>query len=173
MYSPTRQLSKEVRRRIRQSLSFFATDSIAVIPTGRLIYSRILINNSDELHLKEIAEDLKGFNCSLDNNDSVPVIIIGTLPEEKNILACTYNEENKDYILLSVFNLDADTEPKYFFSTNRIISAMNITGYRYNKPDVSNFMNEAYAEALTLPSYPNAGYIKETQNFVVVNLGNQ
>ena len=50
---------------------------------------------------------------------------------------------------------------------------MNITAYRYNKPDVSNFMNDAYAEAADMPAYPNAGYIKETDNFVVVNLGNK
>ncbi len=144
-----------------------------LIPCERLIYSRMLINKSDEKYMTAIGEDLKAFNCSLDNADSVPVILIGTLPCESNILCYKYNEENKDYILLSVFDLDADTEPEYFFSTNRIVSAMNITAYRYNKPDVSNFMNDAYAEAADMPAYPNAGYIKETDNFVVVNLGNK
>ncbi len=166
----------EDKRNIRIRILMIAILSVILlnnlIPTGRLIYSRMLINRSDEKNMIAIGEDLKDFNCSLDNPASVPVIIIGTLPTESNVICYRYNEENKDYILLSVFDLDAETEPEYFFSTNRIVSAMNITAYRYNRPSLSNFMNDAYAEAAGMPAYPNAGYIKETDNFVVVNLGN-
>lgn len=146
--------------------------TVNLVPTAKLISCRMAIDKSDMTHLIKIAEDLKEYNCDDTSEASVPVIIIGNVPSKAHT-AYTYNEENQDYILIPLFELDADTEPKYFFSTNRILGAMDVTGYRYNKPEESTYMEEAYAESLNMPSYPDEGYIKETDNYVLVNLGNQ
>jgi hypothetical protein len=49
---------------------------------------------------------------------------------------------------------------------------MDNEGFTYKKPNLSDYMDEAKEETLAMPSYPEEGYIKETENFVVVNLGN-
>lgn len=148
----------------------FAMLFLNLSKTERLVYSRQIISKSDEANVLRIASDLKEFNCSASDSSSVPVIIIGTIPTAKNRICYEYNDENKDYILTSVFNLDANEEPKYFFSTNRILGYMEMLGYDYNKPSVSNYMEDAYAVSNDMPVFPSEGYIKETENFVVVNL---
>ena len=145
---------------------------INIIPTFRLVYTRMKINSFDKENICKIGGDLNGFNCNENTSSSVPVIFIGTLTPEPDPLCYDYDEENKDYILISVFSLDADTEPEYFFSTNRILGAMDNEGFTYKKPNLSDYMDEAKEETLAMPSYPEEGYIKETENFVVVNLGN-
>lgn len=143
-----------------------------IYPTYRLVYTRMQINKSDSKNIAKIAGDLKNFNCTEGKSDATEVIFVGTLPYDDLPLCIKYDRENKDYILIPVFSLDADTEPQYFFSTNRILAAMDNAGYNFKKPVLSSNMNEAKPEASNMPSYPNAGYIKEFKNFVVVNLGN-
>ena len=165
---------KELSKRLLYIFVFISTIilSINIVHSTRLVHSRMLINKSDNRYLEVIANDLSEFNCKNSDESSVPVILIGSLPTESDFYCFTYDVENKDYILMAVFSLDADTEPKYFFSTNRIMSAMNLRGYDYKKPDLSHYMDEAYALSLDMPAFPNDGYIQETDNFVVVNLGN-
>ncbi len=144
--------------------------SINLVHATRLVHSRMLINKSDNKYLDAIANDLSAYNCQNSDENSVPVILIGTLPADSDFYSFTYDEENKDYILISVFSLDAETDPRYFFSTNRIMSAMNLWGYDYKKPDVSHYMEEAYELSESMPSFPEDGYIAETDNFVLVHL---
>ena len=84
----------------------------------------------------------------------------------------TLSEQEKEYILINAFTLDSKTNPEYFFSTNRALSAMECLGYNYNKPKKSNYMKKAKETAANLPSYPSEGYIEESGEFVAVNLGN-
>ena len=142
-----------------------------LIPTLRLTYTRMMINKSDRKHLTAIAEDLKNYNC----DSAYPlnsVIFIGTLPYECGGFGYQYDSKQKEYILINAFTLDSKTNPKYFFSTNRALSAMECLGYDYNKPEKSTYMKKAKETAANLPSYPDEGYIEQTDGCVVVNLGN-
>ena len=142
-----------------------------LIPTLRLTYTRMMINKSDRKHLTAIAEDLKNYHC----DSAYPlnsVIFIGTLPYECGGFGYQYDSKQKEYILINAFTLDSKTNPKYFFSTNRALSAMECLGYDYNKPEKSTYMKKAKETAANLPSYPDEGYIEQTDGCVVVNLGN-
>lgn len=141
-----------------------------VIPCERLIYSRTILKQADRAYIHRISQDLSSFNCSIDGSNPLPVIIIGTLPTASNESCFVYNEENPLYILTSVFSLDADVEPKYFFSTNRILGAMNVNGYKYLMPNESTFMEEANYLSDNMPSFPTNGYIQETDNYILVKL---
>ena len=142
-----------------------------LIPTLRLTYTRMMINKSDRKHLTAIAEDLKNYHC----DSAYPmnsVIFIGTLPYECGSFGYQYDSKQKEYILINAFTLDSKTNPEYFFSTNRAISAMECLGYEYNKPEKSIYMKKAKETAANLPSYPDEGYIEQADGYVVVNLGN-
>lgn len=152
-------------------ISFFIL-LLNLVPTARLVYSRSVINKADNLRIEKIASDLENYNCSAFSDDSSPVIFIGKLEGESNSLSVKPDEKNRDYILISVFSLDADTEPKFFFSSNRILGAMENAGYSFKKPSTSEFVKEAESEAKSLPSFPDDGYIKEFDNYVLVNLSN-
>ena len=141
-------------------------------PTYRLTFTRMHINKSDSKNISKIASDLEKLNCKESDEDAVEVIFVGTLPYDDAPLCIKYDRENKDYIIIPVFSLDADTEPEYFFSTNRILAAMENAGYNFKKPTISNNMKDAINRAKDMPAYPNAGYVKEYKHFVVVNLGN-
>jgi hypothetical protein len=131
----------------------------------------MMINKSDKEHLTAIAKDLKNFHCDSEYPKN-SVIFIGTLPYECGGFGYQYDSEQKDYILINAFTLDSSTNLGYFFSTNRALSAMECLGYDYNKPEKSTYMKKAKEAAVQLPSYPEEGYIEQTDNFVVVNLGN-
>lgn len=142
-----------------------------LIPTLRLTYTRMMINKSDRKHLTAIAKDLEKYHC----DSAYPlnsVIFIGTLPYECGGFGYQYDSKQKEYILINAFTLDSKTNPKYFFSTNRALSAMERLGYDYNKPGKSTYMKKAKETAAHLPSYPDEGYIEQADGYVVVNLGN-
>ena len=143
-----------------------------IYPTYRLVCTRMQINKSDSRNIAKIAGDLNKLNCTEGEPDAVEVIFVGTLPYNDAPLCIKYDRENKDYILIPVFSLDADTEPQFFFSTNRILAAMDNAGYNFKKPAISNNMKDAINRAADMPVYPESGYIKEYKHFVVVNLGN-
>jgi len=143
-----------------------------IIPSYRLTYSRYVINKFDNKHLTVIAEDLKNYNCNAKNNSSLPVFFIGNLQYEDTPFCLEYDKERKDYVLISVFALDSDTIPTYFYSSNRILSAMDVLGYDYTKPNSSRYLHTAKNTAIGLPAYPEEGYIEQTDKYIVVNLGN-
>ena len=131
----------------------------------------MMINKSDREHLTAIAKDLEKYHCDAEYPLHT-VIFIGTLPYECGSFGYQYDVEQKEYILINAFTLDSKTNPEYFFSTNRALSAMECLGYNYNKPNKSNYMKKAKETAANLPSYPSEGYIEESGEFVAVNLGN-
>lgn len=165
---------KKAFNKIDLSIPFIALAFIClimnIVPSERLIYSYKMQADFDEAIMHEIAMDLTNYNCKPDEDDALPVIILGQIPYSPNASCYEYNEENDLYILSSVFSLDKEVSPEYFFSTNRIIGAMNANGYKFKAPQESIFMNEAYANAASLPSFPNEGYILQTDNYVLVKL---
>ena len=144
--------------------------ALNLIPSLRLVYTRYKIIQSDREHIQKIAGDLKEYNCLADSEDALDVIIIGTLPFYGDSVCVKSYLGTKEYILFSAFELDAHTPPTYFFSTNRILSAMETEGYYFKKPKVSNNMEDANNKAKDMPKYPENGYIKQYKHYVLVNL---
>lgn len=143
---------------------------INVIPCERLIYSYKMQADADRAYIDRLAIDLLAYDCKEGDVDALPVIIIGTLPYTPNSSCYEYNEENDLYILSSVFSLDAEVAPKYFFSTNRIIGAMNTAGYAIKAPVESAYMEEAYVLSEDMSCFPEDGYIRQTENYILVKL---
>ncbi len=169
--------AEDSKKKSHSFMIYFLTGGLIIIlllnliPTLRLTYTRMMINKSDRKHLTAIAEDLKNYRC----DSAYPmnsVIFIGTLPYECGGFGYQYDSKQKEYILINAFTLDSKTNPKYFFSTNRALSAMECLGYDYNKPEKSTYIKKAKETAAHLPSYPDEGYIEQTDGCVVVNLGN-
>ena len=131
----------------------------------------VILSSRRKDKLQEIAKDLEKYHCDA-GYPLHTVIFIGTLPYECGSFGYQYDVEQKEYILINAFTLDSKTNPEYFFSTNRALSAMECLGYNYNKPKKSNYMKKAKETAANLPSYPSEGYIEESGEFVAVNLGN-
>ncbi len=158
------------------SLSLICLISVIVFglnsyKTEKLVLSAKDIVNSDLTITKEIISDLSEFNCLASAENSKPVIFIGIPSSGLYETSYSYNEENKLYMLTSVYFLDSEVEPKYFFSTNRILGFCSFLGTDFNRPNVSDYMGEAYESNSGMPSYPSDGYIKESENCIVVNLG--
>jgi len=178
LYKPTDESGSNIKGKEKSPVTYIFALLLTVVlclnlfPTYRLTFTRMQINKSDSKNIAKIASDLEELNCNEDDPDSVEVIFVGTLPYDDAPFCIKYDRENKDYILIPVFSLDADTEPKYFFSTNRILTAMENAGYDFKKPTISNNMKDALSRAADMPTYPNEGYIKEYKHFVIVNLGN-
>ena len=172
-----KEKADESKKKSHSFMIYFLTGGLIIIlllnliPTLRLTYTRMMINKSDREHLTAIAKDLEKYHCDAEYPLHT-VIFIGTLPYECGSFGYQYDVEQKEYILINAFTLDSATEPKFFFSTNRALSAMECLGYNYNKPEKSNYMKKAKETAANLPSYPSEGYIEDTGDFVAVNLVN-
>ena len=141
--------------------------------TGRLIYSYRLIAKEDKVNAIKIADDLYTYNCKANDENSKPVIIIGTLRGKTDKFSYKYNYNNREYMLTSLFILDEGIAPQYYYSTGRILGYMRMLGYEYKIPeenDRENTMLKAYSQADGMPMYPDKGYIKETDDFVIVRL---
>lgn len=141
--------------------------------TGRLIYSYRLIAKEDKVNAIKIADDLSAYNCKANDENSKPVIIIGTLRGKTDKFSYKYNYNNREYMLTSLFILDEGIVPQYYHSTGRILGYMRMLGYEYKIPeenDRENTMLKAYSQADGIPMYPDKGYIKETDDFVIVRL---
>jgi hypothetical protein len=141
--------------------------------TGRLIYSYRLIAKEDKVNAIKIADDLSTYNCKANDENSKPVIIIGTLRGKTDKYSYKYNYNNREYMLTSLFILDEGIAPQYYYSTGRILGYMRMLGYEYKTPeenDRENTMLKAYSQADGMPMYPDKGYIKETDDFVIVRL---
>lgn len=167
----------EIKKKSLSRISFISIGLLSVIVFGlnsfkteKLIKSGLEIVKSDLSVSNKIIGDLKNYNCLSTDSSSKPVIIIGLPDTESKNSLYTYNDENKLYILTSVYSLDCDVTPKYFFSTNRALGFYSFLGTDFNRPDVSDYMQEAYELSDGMPSYPNNGYIFESENCIVVNL---
>ena len=144
--------------------------------TERLIYSYRVIAQSDRENALRIANDLKQYNCNADDEDSKPVVFIGTIRGMTNDITYEYNPDNREYVLTSVFILDEGIDPQYYYSSKRILGYMKMLGYNYKNPEPGD-MAEAYAKGENMVQYPGAelkgqDYIKETDNIIIVRLTN-
>lgn len=143
-----------------------------IAKTGKLIISGKSVSDADLLLAENIITDLTEYIGSDTVMASKPVIFTGVPASSKNESLYCYDNENKLYILSSVYSLDHDVAPEFFFSSNRILGFFSFLRYDFTRPDVSDYMNEAYILSESMPSYPDNGYISESTDCVVIKLNN-
>ena len=137
---------------------------IQAAPLERLFYTESVVADGDRI----VAEDLV---TEISKHDtSKPVIIIGSLPARTNA-SCYTTADALTYQVISVYSLDIDPEPRYFYSSNRILGYFKTIGYEFTAPERDN-MAEAYEVSNDMPSYPKDGCVLETDDIIVVKLNN-
>ena len=82
-------------------------------------------------------------------------------------------EGSPSYLFTSVFNLEHDTEPYCFFSTNRILGYMESMGHTFTYPTSRTMTISEYTmKNNALAAFPDRGCIFNDLEAVTFNLGN-
>ncbi len=82
-------------------------------------------------------------------------------------------EGSPSYLFTSVFNLEHNTEPYCFFSTNRILGYMESMGHTFTFPTSRTMtVSEYIMEEIPLPAFPEKGCFFNDLEAFTFNLGN-
>lgn len=82
-------------------------------------------------------------------------------------------EGSPSYLFTSVFNLEHDTEPYCFFSTNRILGYMESMGHTFTFPTSRTMTISSYImDNLDLPAFPEKNCFFNDAEAYTFNLGN-
>ncbi len=101
---------------------------------------------------------------TLIGEDSTPVVVIGSYEFQGNN-ACVEGE----IIGLSIFEHDVDEEPKYYWSTRRVIGFLHTLGYDCEQlPDKNIPYAEAFAEDMEV--WPGEHSVEHAGDMVVIKL---
>jgi hypothetical protein len=127
--------------------------------TAQLFYSDQMRYNED---VRLAFEFEKMINQIQPTEKRLPVVFIGRYQTATRI---KNNFLQGEVIGHSFFEWGADHSEV----TSRSLSFMNILGISYNYPN-KNQMDNAYNEAMLMPSYPDPGCIRQKDNFIIVKL---
>lgn len=78
--------------------------------------------------------------------------------------------ENIDLVGLSYFSAFTDAEPTYFYSNANIHRFAKLRGIKTNGNVGSYEISEAISKSEDMKSYPQKGYIKETEDLIIIKL---
>jgi len=133
--------------------------------TSRLYYSDVIRAQGDYAIAIELRDDIQKFTGETDYNGAI--IFWGRRDAASNP-SCIRG----DIMGQSFFNWDVDTEPRYFYSSNRIVDFLNSLGASYSKPSEEQI--ELAAESVTdIPCYPSPGSIFWVKDALVVKLSEE
>lgn len=138
-------------------------------PTMRMFYTRDVIGRADEMMTTVIVKDLGAFPAS---SVGKPIIFWGHREALTNA-ACSKPDRTHASIFISAYEVQYFFEPKYFFSTYRIIGYWNTLGYDWFCGPTVEMMSLAYEQGEDMPAYPCTGYIKEFDDYIIIKLGEE
>ena len=101
-----------------------------------------------------------------------PLIFIGHREAAFNA-SCYRSDQFMTYVSMSAYALDYGVEPKYFFSTYRIIGYLKTLGYDCFCGPTVEMMSSAYEQSGDMQIWPLAGSIKEFDEYVIIKLGEE
>lgn len=136
-------------------------------PTMRMFYTRDVIGKADEMMTTAIVKDLGAFPAAFLGK---PVIFWGHREAMTN-LVCSEPDRTNACVFISAYEVQYFFEPKYFFSTYRIIGYLNTLGYDRFCGPTAEMMPSAYEQGADMPAYPCTGYINEFDDYIIVKLG--
>lgn len=99
-------------------------------------------------------------------NDWLPVIFVGKREFRDNNSII-----QGETIGHSFYEHDADVEPKYFFSSRRILGLMHILGYDYEQVTDPEQINIAVDNSKYMPAWPQGGCVQVHDGMVIVKVG--
>jgi hypothetical protein len=137
------------------------------VPLMRLFYTEDVVRRADEITAVRIIDELEDF-ASVHAGKSV--VFIGHLEGQRN--ASSYSDDADMYVCGSVFGFDYGAEPKYFYSSHRILGYFQTLGFSYTKLS-QEVMPEAYECARDMTCWPSEGSIQEFEHFVIVKLSEE
>lgn len=138
-------------------------------PTMRMFYTRDVIGKADEMMTTVIVSDLGKFPAS---GMGKPVIFWGHREALTNPV-CSEPDRTDACVFISAYEVQYFFEPRYFFSTYRIIGYWKTLGYDWFCGPTAEMMPLAYEHGADMPSYPCTGYIKEFDDYIIVKLGEE
>jgi hypothetical protein len=149
------------------ALAAFLCLYLDTVPLMRLFYTEDVVRRADEITAVRIIDELEDF-ASVHAGKSV--VFIGHLEGQRN--ASSYSDDADMYVCGSVFGFDYGAEPKYFYSSHRILGYFQTLGFSYTKLS-QEVMPEAYECARDMTCWPSEGSIQEFEHFVIVKLSEE
>lgn len=136
-------------------------------PLMRLFYTRDVIGRADDMAAVMIVDDLGMIPSACSGK---PLIFVGHRDALVNP-ACFQPDQYMTYVSMSAYELNYMTEPIYFFSTCRIIGYLRTLGFGQFAEPTFEMMAPAYADSVDMPLWPQAGSVKEFEEYIIIKLG--
>ncbi len=138
-------------------------------PMVRMFYTRDVIGKADEMMTTVIVSDLGRFPSSAAGK---PVIFLGHRDALTNPV-CSEPDRTDSCVFISAYEVQYFFEPRYFFSTYRIIGYWKTLGYDWFCGPTAEMMPLAYEHGAEMPAYPCTRYIEEFDDYIIVKLGEE
>ncbi len=101
-----------------------------------------------------------------------PVIFLGHRDALTNPV-CSEPDRTDACVFISAYEVQYFFEPRYFFSTYRIIGYWKTLGYDWFCGPTAEMMPLAYEHGAEMPAYPCTRYIEEFDDYIIVKLGEE
>ncbi len=141
-------------------LAVCAAAFMQIQTTERLIYTDNVRSAQDVRALHAIMADVQRVS-----DTPKPLAFVGTLDAPLDP-TCVKGE----MIGASILNWDVLVEPKFMFSTNRIVEGIRVLGYPYERCRSEEDLLNARLLALEMPAYPQEGSVADAGSVIVVKL---
>lgn len=154
---------------IRRVLAFVGGMLIFINASSlmRLFYTRDIIGEADNMTALMMIDELREIPAAYEGK---PLIFIGHGRGSVNP-ACFSPEETMTYVTMSAFEIDYEVEPRYYFSSYRILEYLKTLGFGQFQGPSDEMMPAAYGDCQDMPIWPLAGSIKEFEEYIIIKLG--
>lgn len=100
-------------------------------------------------------------------NNWYPVVFIGTYSYQTSHASLI-----GETIGRSFFEQDADTEPRFYWSTRRALGLMHVLGYNYEQVTEPDMIAIAMERSKYMPEWPNEGCVQVHDDMIIVKMSN-
>lgn len=122
--------------------------------------------------VKRLGKNAFWFALGLAGAAGKPVIFLGHRDALTNPV-CSEPDRTDACVFISAYEVQYFFEPRYFFSTYRIIGYWKTLGYDWFCGPTAEMMPLAYEHGAEMPAYPCTRYIEEFDDYIIVKLGEE
>jgi len=131
-----------------------------------LFFTMDIIGEADNMTALMMIDELREIPAAYEGK---PLIFIGHGRGSVNP-ACFSPEETMTYVTMSAFEIDYEVEPRYYFSSYRILEYLKTLGFGQFQGPSDEMMPAAYGDCQDMPIWPLAGSIKEFEEATMEEL---
>lgn len=124
------------------------------------------------LLVKRLGKNAFWYALGLAGAAGKPVIFLGHRDALTNPV-CSEPDRTDACVFISAYEVQYFFEPRYFFSTYRIIGYWKTLGYDWFCGPTAEMMPLAYEHGAEMPAYPCTRYIEEFDDYIIVKLGEE